>query len=304
MDNRLKRSVVSLLPPAQGTSLTGQGASVRIWDPATGQEVTRLTGHTNAVRCIAVSRDGRQAVTGGDDRTLRLWDLHSGREIQRWNGHRAEITSVALSDDGQHVVSGGRDQTLRLWDVRGGREVRSFAVPRGLIFGVAFAPGGQSIASGHFDTTIRLWDVESGRELRRFSGHRQMIAAVAVTIEGRVISASHDQTLRVWDPAERLRVVVLSWPHGGRHVAGCVRGWQTHRLRAASTRRSGYGRYRSKTLLCRRFPHAPNFFEQFIHPWIDLLQFRADEGIEVVRSEIRLGHLGEILLGVIQCVMA
>jgi serine/threonine-protein kinase len=186
--------------PGSGHVLAGQGASVRVWNAATGQEVTRLTGHTNAVRSIAVSRDGRQAVTGGDDRTLRLWDLHSGREIQRFNGHRAEVAGVALADDGQHVVSSSRDQTLRLWDMRDGREVRLFPAPRGLIFGVAFAPGGQTVVSGHFDTTIRLWEVETGRELRRFSGHRQMVAAVNVTAGGRVISASHDRTLRVWDP--------------------------------------------------------------------------------------------------------
>jgi eukaryotic-like serine/threonine-protein kinase len=185
--------------PATGHALTGQGASVRIWDPATGQELARLTGHNGAVRGIAVSRDGRQAVSCGD-RTLHLWDLNNGREIQRWSGHRAEITSVALSGDGQFALSAGRDQTLRLWDVRGGREVRSFSVPRGLVLGVAFMPDGRAVVSGHFDTTIRLWEVDGGRELRRFSGHRQMIAAVAATAEGRVISGSHDRTLRVWDP--------------------------------------------------------------------------------------------------------
>jgi serine/threonine protein kinase len=185
--------------PVNGHALTGQGASVRIWDPATGQEIARLTGHNGAVRGIAVSHDGRQAITGGD-RTLRLWDLNSGREIQRWSGHRAEITNVALSGDGQYAVSAGRDQTLHLWDVRSGREVRRFPVPRGLVLGVAFAPDGRTVVSGHFDTTIRLWEVDSGRELRRFSGHRQMIAAVAVALDGRVISGSHDQTLRVWDP--------------------------------------------------------------------------------------------------------
>jgi hypothetical protein len=183
-----------------GHVLAGQGASVRVWDATTGEEVARLMGHTNAVRAIAVSRDGRQAVTGSDDRTLRLWDVQSGREIQRFTGHRAEVTAVALCEGGRFVASGGRDQTLRLWDVRDGREVRSFAVPRGLVLGAAFAPSGQTLVSGHFDTTLRLWEVDSGRELRRFSGHRQMIAAVAVAPGGRVISASHDQTLRVWDP--------------------------------------------------------------------------------------------------------
>jgi serine/threonine protein kinase len=184
--------------PGSGHVLTGQGASVRVWD-ASGREIVRLTGHTNAVRSIAVSRDGQRAVTGSDDRTLRLWDLASGREIERWTGHRAEIASVALSADEHFIVSGGRDQTLRLWDVRGRREVRSFPVPRGLVFAVAFSSDGKTVVSGHFDTTIRLWEAETGRELRRFSGHRQMISAVAM-IAGRVISASHDQTLRVWDP--------------------------------------------------------------------------------------------------------
>jgi serine/threonine protein kinase len=188
------------LVPGTGHALVGQGASVRAWDPATGQEVQRLTGHANAVRCIGVSRDGRQALTGADDRTLRLWDLQGGREIQRLTGHRAGITGVALSPEGQWAVSGSRDQTLRLWDLRSGREVRSFPVPRGLVLGVGFSPQGRAVVSGHFDTTIRLWDVESGRELRRFSGHRQMIAAVAVTADGRVLSASHDQTVRLWDP--------------------------------------------------------------------------------------------------------
>jgi hypothetical protein len=186
--------------PGTGQALVGQGAGVRVWEPLTGREVLRLAGHTDAVRGIGVSGDGRLALTGGDDRTLRLWDLHRGRELQRLAGHRAGVTGVALSADGRLAVSGGRDQTLRLWDVRTGREVRTFPVPRGPVLGVAFCVGGAAVLSGHFDTTLRLWDVDTGRELRRFSGHRQMIAAVACAADGRVVSGSHDQTVRVWDP--------------------------------------------------------------------------------------------------------
>jgi WD40 repeat protein len=186
--------------PTSGHVLAGQGVSLRLWDPATGKEVQRLSGHTDAVRGLSVTADGRQALSGGDDRTLRLWDLAGGRELQRLPGHRAGVTGVALSPDGRLALSGGRDQTLRLWDVARGREVRSFPVPRGQVLAVAFTPDGRAVLSAHFDTTLRLWDLESGRELRRFGGHRQMVAGVVLTPEGLVVSGSHDQTVRVWDP--------------------------------------------------------------------------------------------------------
>jgi WD40 repeat protein len=188
-----------IVDPVTGHVLTGQGVRVRILD-LTGREVMQLRGHTDAVRTVAVSRDGRYALTGGDDRMLRLWDLHTGREVQRLAGHRAGITSAALSADGRYALSGGRDGILRLWEAGNGREVRTFAVPRGAVLGVAFAAAGTAVVSGHFDTTLRLWDLHTGKELRRLAGHRQMISGVTIAPEGQVVSASHDQTVRVWDP--------------------------------------------------------------------------------------------------------
>jgi hypothetical protein len=181
--------------------LAGQGVAVRVWDLATGRELLRLSGHADAVRSIAVSVDGRTALTGGDDRTVRLWDLSSGREVERFAGRHSGITSVALSPDGRLAASGDRDQTLRLWDVAGGRELRTFAVPRGPVLATAFTPDCM-LLSGHFDTTVRLWDVADGRELRRFLGHGRMACGVDVSPDGRrFASASHDGTVRVWDPA-------------------------------------------------------------------------------------------------------
>jgi WD40 repeat protein len=186
--------------PNRDQLLVGQGVSVRLYDLATGKEVRRLMGHSDAVRAMAVSRDGKLALTGGDDRTVRLWDLTSGREMRRLAGHRGRIGGVAVSPDGRFGVSGDRDQNIRLWDLLAGRELRTFPVPRGAILGVSWSPDGRSIATAHYDTTVRLWEVDTGRELRRFTGHRQMVAAVAFSPDGtRIASAGSDRAVLIWD---------------------------------------------------------------------------------------------------------
>jgi len=184
-----------------GPVLAGQGVSVRVWDRDSGREVGRLTGHTDSVRGVAVSADGRVALTCGD-RTVRLWDVPSGRELLRLSGHRHRVTAAALSADARLAASADGEQPLRLWDLRTGRELRRLTVPRGTVPALAFAPDGAALLSAHFDTTLRLWETTTGRELRRFKGHRHMVSAAAFAADGRrALSGGGDGTVRFWDPA-------------------------------------------------------------------------------------------------------
>ncbi len=54
---------------------------------------------------VAVTPDGRWAVSGSEDRTLKLWDLESGASrLLFWND--AAILSLALSPDGRTLACG------------------------------------------------------------------------------------------------------------------------------------------------------------------------------------------------------
>jgi WD40 repeat protein len=79
--------------------------------------VRTFKGHTNTVKSVAFSPDGRTALSGGSDNKLMLWDIASGRELRSLTGHKEVVKSVAISPDGRFALSGGWDDTVKLWDI-------------------------------------------------------------------------------------------------------------------------------------------------------------------------------------------
>jgi WD40 repeat protein/tRNA A-37 threonylcarbamoyl transferase component Bud32 len=202
--------------PGSNLVAVASGATVRLVDLDTGQELRRLTGHTDTIRAVAVSKDGSRLATGADDRTVRLWDTQNGRELLRCNGHTGSVTSVALAPDGEHLLSGSRDQTLKLWNLRNGKNLDRFAAPRGAVHAVGFSPDGRFAVSAHFDTVVRIWEVASGREWRRLTGHKQMATAAVFLPDGqRVVSGGQDQSVRLWDVDSGCELAAFGGHSGG-----------------------------------------------------------------------------------------
>jgi WD40 repeat protein len=46
-----------------------------------------LKGHTGAVLGVAVTPDGKRAVSASLDKTLRVWDLATGKALASLEGH-------------------------------------------------------------------------------------------------------------------------------------------------------------------------------------------------------------------------
>ncbi|WP_437293022.1 WD40 repeat domain-containing protein [Sorangium sp. So ce426] len=73
-------------PPAQPqpTQLT-PAAPPEAWPPP-GARLAKPEGHLAKVNCLAFSPDGRQIVSGGEDRVLLVWDVATGQVVQRLEG--------------------------------------------------------------------------------------------------------------------------------------------------------------------------------------------------------------------------
>jgi len=161
-----------------------------------------LNGHINSVHSVAISPDGRFALSGSNDETLRLWDLGTGRCLRTLKGHTCGVNSVAISPDGRFALSGSWDMTLRLWDLATGQCLRTLKGHTGSVISVAISPDGRFALSGSSDNTLRLWDLATGQCLKTFEGHTKDVHSVAISPDGRfTLSGSNDTTLRLWDLA-------------------------------------------------------------------------------------------------------
>ena len=159
-----------------------------------------MVGHGGAVTSIALSGDGRSAVTGGFDYSLILWNLDSQTLVRRLIGHDAAVTSVAFFGGDRKVVSGSDDGTAAIWDLETGTLTARLRGHRGKIASVAVSPDEKILVTGGWDRTVRLWSLETQKPLRVMRGHTNNVNGVAFSVDGnRILSASYDGTIKTWE---------------------------------------------------------------------------------------------------------
>ena len=138
--------------------------------PAPVRELRCLTGHTDAVRAVALSPDGTLALSGGKDRTLRLWEVATGNLVRSFAVAAPEVNAVAFTPDGSRLLWAG-GASVRLVDVKSGAELVRFSGHTDTVKALALSPDATRLVTGGDDRTVRVWDVQTGREAYRFTKH-------------------------------------------------------------------------------------------------------------------------------------
>ena len=169
--------------------------------------LTMFAGYTNSV---AVTKDGKCAVSGDASYFIDVWDLERGISTFQLTGHRGSVNSVAISADAKYVVSASDDNKLRIWDLAQRRAIRILNGHSDKVNCLALIADGKRAISASDDHTLKVWDLEQGEEIYTLRGHSAEIESVALTPDGKhAISGSRDGTLIVWDLEERKPVHIL-----------------------------------------------------------------------------------------------
>ena len=169
--------------PSSGNLLvsSSRDMTLRIWDIQTGYCVRTLKGHSDWIRAVCPSLDGRFLLSTGNDQTLRLWSISTAEGDNKLTlfGHENVVECCAFappssyqhlavlaglkkpppaSNTGEFMATGSRDKTIKLWDARG-TCLKTLVGHDNWVRGLLFHPGGQYLVSVSDDKSIRCWDL-------------------------------------------------------------------------------------------------------------------------------------------------
>ena len=74
-----------------------------------------LSGHSDTLWGVAVSKNKNKIVSGGMDKTVKIWNANTGDVLCTLSGHDDYVTAVAMSEDDMTVISGYENGTVQIW---------------------------------------------------------------------------------------------------------------------------------------------------------------------------------------------
>ena len=199
-------------------ALMGSRWSFILWDVQAGKEIRTFKGHSNTVKALSFSPDGKHIVSGSADHTMRLWEAETGKELRMiyFGAYGFEVTSVAVSPDGKQMLSGCENGSIKVWDIfgKGDAYVHALGGAKQRVTAMALSSDGRHALTGRANGTFTLWDMHAGKELRTLK-HDNDIASVVFSPQGQYFLTAGGETVKVWDAEKAALVKSFKQPGGG-----------------------------------------------------------------------------------------
>lgn len=192
--------------------------TIRIWDVKTGRELKSITGFKKELDGMALSPDGKRALTGGHDNTGKIWDLEAGKLLNSLEGHTQQVPAVAFRPDGKMVATGSHDKAVKLWDAETGKLVRTLDGHTGEVRCALFTADGKKLVTGGRDNTVIVWDPETGKQLKSWRCDDTVHNLCLVPNQPNQMAVGHDRFSR-YDLSSGEELVAL---RGDDHPVECL----------------------------------------------------------------------------------
>jgi WD40 repeat protein len=166
-------------------------------------EIIPFTDHTDGIRSIAISKDGKKIISGSNDKTVRVWDINNPKGNPNvLIGSTASIRSVACSANDRYIAAGDINGNLIIWDMAN-KNLPPFILKghQGSINSIAFDKNNLYLYSSGNDAVINRWKIGQYSQpplVIDKTGTR--IYSIDISPDGlNLASASEDGNVRIYD---------------------------------------------------------------------------------------------------------
>ena len=166
-DTQLDDAVVD----PQGTRVVTHttGGQAGLWDIRAGRAIALSLPHGAKVHTIAMSADGRFALTGGDNGQIAVWDTATGQLRHRLT-HGAPVECVAFQPGSGTVFAAVGGPRLTFWRADEGSSARAAIDAPGCYY-VGFSGTGHRFVTANAKGFAQVWDYATGQPLGQPLAH-------------------------------------------------------------------------------------------------------------------------------------
>jgi WD domain, G-beta repeat len=134
--------------------------TVMLWGLNTDGPLALLSDHTQAVKTLAFSPDGKLLATAGDDGWIQIWDVAARTLARTISAHRWTISGLKFWRNGRVLISTSWDGNIKFWHVDSGQEIDRLHTHDGEIFTLAVSKDERSIVTAHnTGACAKIWQL-------------------------------------------------------------------------------------------------------------------------------------------------
>lgn len=181
----------SLPSPGQALAVANQGSLLvglvdgSVMSLVAGQtKLIRFLGHSEKVNSVALSADGKLALSGGNDYRAILWQANTGQPLHEQN-FDARVLAVALAGNGELAFAADAKADARIFATHSGKTVSELRIKqRSMTFSASrFTNDNQILLTGTPFREVLRWQTKDGK----LAGRWQVSLPSRPQIKGSVV---------------------------------------------------------------------------------------------------------------------
>jgi WD40 repeat protein len=188
--------------------ITGVGYNILIYETSTGNIIKTLTGHTNFINSLALSKNKKFIVSGSKDNTVKIWNIETENCIDTYN-YTSSVKCVSISKNDSYIASTNGSYEIHIWNINPNNldiiDRRTITIDNLIgVNSISLNHDGTQIATGTYNGRVSIFDTSNGNSIVVFNKHTAKVNSVSFSGNGRYLaSASSDHTVKVWNVVNR-----------------------------------------------------------------------------------------------------